>query len=225
MPPKNLLLLDFDGTITAHDTIASLITLCINPPNWPADNSPQKPSPLSATRSGYQDRLLMIWSDVLEFYNSEHRIHADSYTPAAADRTTLELELTWLESLREVEAGSDGIVLLRKGFSGFLERMTGREDWDVAVVSVNWSSEFIRGVLEEGSGCAEKVEKVVANDIVFPPGEVKGPEELGKAPLVVASDKLRAMKSLKEGLHEQRVVYFGDSPTDLACQISLGEGF
>jgi hypothetical protein len=87
-------------------------------------------------------------------------------------------------------------------------------------VSVNWCGEFIRGVVE--GGCEpgpgrKRVRRVIANGIGFPDGRVEGPRELGREPLVSAGDKLRAMMSLRRGWEEEKVVYFGDSTTDLAC--------
>jgi phosphoserine phosphatase len=124
------------------------------------------------------------------------------------------------------EGGGDGgDVKLRKGFGEFLE-VQGDKGWDLAVVSVNWSGEFIKGVVEGGCelGQGSRVRKVVANGIGFPDGRVEGPVELGGEALVTAGDKLRAMKSLLEGMEEERVVYFGDSTTDLACLVEADLG-
>jgi hypothetical protein len=140
-----------------------------------------------------------------------------------------------------------GTVKLRKGFGRFVERMGhgGAEEgggkgkgWDVGIVSVNWSARFIKGVVEAGcsgtqtgaqhtdqGGRFKLVEKrIVANGIRFPGGEVEGPAELGGAPLLTAGDKLRAMKSLRQGMEEEMVVYFGDSTTDLSCLVEADFG-
>ena len=66
---------------------------------------------------------------------------------------------------------------------------------------------------------------MVANEIAFPDGRIEGPRELGGEPLVSAGDKLRAMRSLRAGTRERaRVVYFGDSTTDLACLLEADLG-
>jgi 2-hydroxy-3-keto-5-methylthiopentenyl-1-phosphate phosphatase len=123
------------------------------------------------------------------------------------------------------DVGAAGAVKLRKGFGEFLG-VQGDRGWDLAVVSVNWSGEFIKGVVEGGCelGQGSRVRKVVANGIGYPDGRVEGPSELGGEPLVTAGDKLRAMKSLREGMEEERVVYFGDSTTDLACLVEADLG-
>ncbi|KAK4154649.1 hypothetical protein C8A00DRAFT_14239 [Chaetomidium leptoderma] len=128
----------------------------------------------------------------------------------------------------------EGAVRVRRGFGEFVGRMGGVDNnkgggWDVAVVSVNWSGEFIRGVVEAGCGggrieAGESVRRVVANAVGVSDGLVEGPRELGGEPLVTAGDKLRAMKWLKEGMEEERVVYFGDSTTDLACLVEADFG-
>ncbi|KAK4127078.1 hypothetical protein N657DRAFT_687428 [Parathielavia appendiculata] len=119
-----------------------------------------------------------------------------------------------------------GAVVVRRGLGEFLEHQASR-GWDVAVVSVNWSGEFIQGVVE--AGCEpgrgrETVRRMVANGIGFPNGRVEGPKELGGEPLVSAGDKLRAMNSLRRGWEEEKVVYFGDSTTDLACLVEADLG-
>lgn len=126
----------------------------------------------------------------------------------------------------ESGGGGEG-VRVRKGFGEFLGRYGGggggEKGWDVAVVSVNWSGAFIKGVVEAASGNGG-IRRVVANGIGFPEGMVEGPPELGKEPLCTAGDKLRAMKSVTGGLEEQKVVYFGDSATDLACLVAADLG-
>ncbi|KAH6854621.1 hypothetical protein B0I37DRAFT_422258 [Chaetomium sp. MPI-CAGE-AT-0009] len=126
--------------------------------------------------------------------------------------------------------GGDGDVgvRVRRGLGELLGRYgggggDGGKGWDVAVVSVNWSGAFIKGVVEAGSGNGG-IKRVVSNEIGFPDGVIEGPRELGKEPLVTAGDKLRAMESLKSGLAEEKVVYFGDSATDLACLMEADLG-
>ena len=107
-----------------------------------------------------------------------------------------------------------------------MEKVGKREGWEVGVVSVNWSGGFIRGVVGEGCGglgLGKGMGRVVANGVVG--GVVEGPGELGREVLVTAGDKMRAMGLLREGKGEgERVVYFGDSPTDLACLLEADLG-
>ena len=310
-----LLLLDFDGTITQHDTLHPLVTLAISSSS-PTSSSLPTPStsstistpnttsnhnstPTTAHSHDHDDnheRLNALWEKIVRDYVADHAAHLDSYSPRPDERTTLEQELAFLESLGEVErksvervsgagffrrllesgvggvgsgggkegldgrltgAGVGGVggekeaeegirerkgegesplqwlgreavktkkVEVRKGFGEFMKDIKGREEqgWEVAVVSVNWSGGFIRGVVGEGCGEVITKEKVVANAIGSPEGRVEGPVELGGAVLVTAGDKLRGMKSLKKD--KERVVYFGDSTTDLACLVEADLG-
>ncbi|KAH6630706.1 hypothetical protein B0J18DRAFT_364160 [Chaetomium sp. MPI-SDFR-AT-0129] len=258
-----LLLLDFDGTITSHDTLSSLITLAIETTSTDTPNSPNTTTLTT---------LKTHWHSIVTAYLASHKAHTESYHPRAEDRTTLAEELAFLESAGGVERASvervgkagffggglvggsggleglgrvafergvgggddeprereDGAVRLRKGFGAFLERQA-EDGWDLAVVSINWSGEFIRGVVEAaceaGGGQGEKkVRRIVANRVTLPEGTVQGPEELGGEPLTTAGDKLRAMESLRGGLGEEKVVYFGDSTTDLACLVEADLG-
>lgn len=131
------------------------------------------------------------------------------------------------------DGDGEGIVRLRKGFGRFVERMGGEKGWDVGVVSVNWSGSFIKGVVESGwrePGHGQRGfelvvgERIVANGIRFPGGQIEGPKELGGEPLLTVGDKLRAMRTLRARMGEDKVVYFGDSTTDLACLVEADLG-
>ncbi|KAH6628016.1 hypothetical protein F5144DRAFT_653786 [Chaetomium tenue] len=294
MTPPRLLLLDFDGTITQDDSLASLIALAIealpsslspspssspphqqNPPSPPTTPKPTtttdptttNPTPETTTTAPPTNKpaLTTLWTTIVHDYLAAHAAHRASYRPLAEDRTTLPEELAFLESVAPVEQASvrrvgeagffrglgegnlegvggravrlgcqggesEGGVRVRKGFGEFLGKFgggDGRGDggkgWDVAVVSVNWSGAFIKGVVEAASGNGG-IRRVVANGIGFPGGMIEGSPELGKEPLVTAGDKLRAMESVKSGLEGEKVVYFGDSATDLACLVAADLG-
>ncbi|KXX78279.1 hypothetical protein MMYC01_206498 [Madurella mycetomatis] len=264
-----LIFLDFDGTITQHDTLNALVSLALTHRN------PHGPN----------QELLARWRAIVRDYVADHAAHLAAYSPPPHLRRTLAQELDFLESLGPVEgrsvarvsraglfaglrggdleglgrgavssscsassgqgssgggggggggggSGDEGVVKLRKGFGLFVERMGGGRGWDIGVVSVNWSGRFIKGVVESGYPQSEHggkafelmEERIVANGIAFPDGEIEGPEELGGQPLLTAGDKLRALKSLRERMAEERVVYFGDSTTDLACLIEADFG-
>ncbi|KAL2159322.1 hypothetical protein VTH06DRAFT_2757 [Thermothelomyces fergusii] len=271
MALRRLLLLDFDGTITQHDTLASLVTLAIDATTARTAAGTQAPE---QQRREQRQKQRALWDQIVRDYAAAYRAHVAGRAETAGEprRTALRQELAFLESAREVERASvarvgragffagldapalerlgreavrraaaaatspsrtgglrgeggegegnrEGAVRLRRGVGEFLEQQ-GRGGWDLAVVSVNWSREFIRGVVEaacaRGAG-AGRIGRVVANGIGFPGGTVEGPEELGGEPLLTAGDKLRAMEALRQRRPDERVVYFGDSTTDLAC--------
>ncbi|AEO54443.1 hypothetical protein MYCTH_2297033 [Thermothelomyces thermophilus ATCC 42464] len=306
MALRRLLLLDFDGTITQHDTLASLVALAIDATSSCTVAGGQDQTAVAAQQQQQKQKQKQkqraLWDQIVRDYVAAHRVHVAGYSAAAKAeerRTALRQELAFLESAREVERASvtrvsragffagldaaaleelgreavrlaaatatttttssslsglengggdggdgdgssssssradgsleekrEGAVRLRKGVGEFLEQQ-GKDGWDLAVVSVNWSREFIRGVVE--AGCSrgrggERIKRVVANGIRFPSGQVEGPEELGGEPLVTAGDKLRAMESLRQRLADEKVVYFGDSTTDLACLMEADLG-
>ncbi|KAK4170413.1 HAD-like domain-containing protein [Cladorrhinum sp. PSN259] len=260
---QNIILFDFDGTITAHDTINVLASLATsrNPQTAP------------------------LWENIVREYVADHAKHLKTYRPEACDRTTLAQELEFLQSLGKVEQKSvgrvgglgvfatisgedfkafgekvvrkhegdengkggtalhedeprvdgeakgedDGKVMIRKGFGKFADKVKER-GWEFGVVSINWSREFIEGVLSreglEGSGS-----RIKANGIIWPGGKVEGYEDgNGRKALMTVEDKVRAMRDLVGeirgggGEGGGKVVYFGDSPTDMGCLLEADLG-
>ncbi|KAK4230974.1 HAD-like domain-containing protein [Podospora fimiseda] len=260
---KNIILFDFDGTITAHDTINVLASL-------------------AAARNPHTTPL---WEDIVTRYVADHADHLKSYKPEAKDRTTLAQELKFLESLGSVEqksvdrVGGSGLfaalkgedfkafgrqavvqekpeggniqktkgaaihddeprveaedeerVELRNGFREFVD-VAQKKGWELGIVSINWSREFIEGVL----GIKDLVagDRIKANGIRWPGGKVEGYEDgNGKKVLMTVEDKLRAMRDLVNEIRSDwtdderggKVAYFGDSTTDMACLVEADLG-
>ncbi|KAF4122462.1 hypothetical protein GMORB2_7454 [Geosmithia morbida] len=114
------------------------------------------------------------------------------------------------EALRQMgrDAVSAGSVVLREGLDRLVDLAT-RSGWEVAVLSVNWSASFIRGVL----GARDMA--VVANEVCPRDGGIVFPDgDAGSRPLTTSWDKLDAMKRC---LPARSVTYMGDSTTDLEC--------
>ncbi|KAK0656825.1 hypothetical protein B0T16DRAFT_501453 [Cercophora newfieldiana] len=136
MPPP-LILLDFDGTITQSDTIDALIHSAI-------ENSFRNPAIANQAS----------WNDIVNAWISDNERHVSAYSPPPEARTTVEAELEFLESLRELEKASiarvekpgffrglipdewvflgryaldNGDVVLRKGFDEFMDVAEGKE--------------------------------------------------------------------------------------------------
>ncbi|KAL2266620.1 hypothetical protein VTJ83DRAFT_5972 [Remersonia thermophila] len=305
---SRLLLLDFDGTITQHDTLDALISLAIahstSSPTPPSqrESDPEPGNEGAAQQTRTQEDLTTVWQAIVADYITACEAHRASYRPATHQRTSIEQELEFLESWEPVErasvarvsaagffrglggvggregegsqdeekgaqgagmlmrlgreaalaasgagSGSDPArgaeslgeritVELRKGFGELMAR-AGAAGWEAAVVSVNWSDEFIRGVMQagcdsyRGGGASSKSSgdgwpgKVLANTVRLPEGQILGPQELGGEPLVTAGDKLRAMRWLiKDREEAPKVIYVGDSTTDLACLVEADLG-
>ncbi|KAJ2974287.1 hypothetical protein NQ176_g6137 [Zarea fungicola] len=191
------LILDFDGTITAKDTINHLASAGIAAQNL---------------RRGVN--LQPKWDRLVKAYLEDYEDYKSRFTPSEAKRTRLEDEKRFLSGLQHVERASlrrveeagifhgmdavamkkigvdalkNGDVQLRGGF-GRITDLAREQGWPVSVVSVNWSDDFVRGVL--GNTVPEN--NVIANNTRD--GSICGPDTLGL--LVSSPDKLRAMQRL-----------------------------
>jgi len=223
------IILDFDGTVTEQDTIGALASCAIG--------------------FHQQDRGLdpsLAWAHILAEYAADHSRHAALYQPKEPDRITLRQEIDFLRSLREVElrslgrvhdsglfaglspselerAGRDAVrrgeVRVRKGFGDFVREAARDRRHDISVVSVNWSTSFVRGVLSTAGVELD----IVANEVGGSEGgRILGPERRGGEILATCEDKLEAVKVLlghgdQDQVAATSAVYFGDSATDLEC--------
>ncbi|KAK9778432.1 putative HAD-like domain-containing protein [Seiridium cardinale] len=221
--------LDFDGTITARDTIGELAKAALR------------------IQSDRGIDLEEEWDGVVKSYMQDYDRHVDEYHIKEADRCQPEAEVEFLREMKTVElksldrinacevfkgvseddlwragrqAVTDGIVKIRPGFERFVQRRV-KEGWRIWVISVNWSTAFIEGVLDCGDI------HVIANH-VNKDGTVVGPEILNSAKdgkpdeirnLTNSRDKLDVMKGVlhRDGVDMAPSFYFGDSITDLEC--------
>lgn len=219
------LVFDFDGTITQQDTIGVL-----------ADSA------IAYQRHHHDIDLRTEWARVVEGYVADYRRYSLSHPVPADERRSVDDEISFLagsklveeESLDRVaaarifrglsaeqlrrageEAVRGGQVKIREGFGELMAR-AGEKGWDVAVVSVNWSRAFIEGAL------LPHELRVVANE-PGADGSIEGPEFLGGR-MTNGHEKRAALDDVvargKGG--EGRVVYFGDSTTDMECLLRGG---
>lgn len=223
--------LDFDGTITARDTIGELAKAALR------------------IQSDRGIDLHKEWDAVVKAYVQDYDRHVDEYHIRESDRCQPEHEVQFLREMKTVELKSldrinnckvfkgvseddlrragrqaveDGVVTIRPGFKNFVQRRS-KEGWRIWVISVNWSTAFLEGVLD----CGEI--HVIANHILED-GRVVGPDILNSAVgngghtdtprnLTNSSDKLDVMKGVlhRDGVEKAPSFYFGDSITDLEC--------
>ncbi|KAK0119107.1 hypothetical protein ONS95_007971 [Cadophora gregata] len=226
-------ILDFDGTITQKDTISTIANFAI--------------AFHKARGEDFQDS----WDINADTYAESYARCLHGYKTAREDRKTLAEEIAYLRATKGIEVGSftavsksgifqgigeeqwrqggrdaikTGDVNVRKGFRDFIQLLCeSGAIW--GVVSVNFSSQFIRGVLEASleAGAAEL--EVLAND-PDEEGTLRGPS---RGPVMATSDaKLAAMNELLQRWKSRskagvpRVVYIGDSGTDIECLTAEG---
>lgn len=217
------IILDFDGTITSHDTTANLAQ-----------------SALDIQLSQGKD-MSAQWKSIVQNYELDLKRRMQEYQPQPHMRTRVEEEFLYLRGLKDVDlrsqkrvnesglfsgldsdllatAGSravrEGKVRLRAGFEAFVDEMIKRGH-KIKVISVNWSSAFIRGAL------SNQELDIFANEIAEN-GHISGPDSLllgDSSPITTSGDKLRVLLSIlpRQGDGMQRCVYIGDSTTDLEC--------
>ncbi|KAE8452099.1 hypothetical protein EG329_001566 [Mollisiaceae sp. DMI_Dod_QoI] len=238
--PRIGFILDFDGTITSKDTISALANFA-----------------LSFQKSRGRE-LSGVWDNIITKYSDDYSKHVEKYRPGKEERETLEEEVGFYRSLREIELKSfervsksglfqqieeqdwkefghdavrTGAVVVRQGFQEFVSVVSGHKlKW--GVVSVNFSSHFIKGVLSEDLGAENALLSVLANRSTRE-GSIIGPElnddRLCRV-LATSDAKLLSMKRLLHhwtGASENengfsRLIYIGDSGTDIECLTAEG---
>ncbi|TAQ88881.1 hypothetical protein B7494_g2816 [Chlorociboria aeruginascens] len=228
-------ILDFDGTVTTKDAIMNLAAYGLE----------------------FQKRknldLNEAWNNVITEYSKDYTFHIENDTLPKETRDTLEKEIDFQRSLREVEHRSfnrvsnsgifkevsqknweeagmnlvrNGNVHIRRGFEEFTQSvMRANGNW--GIVSVNFSSCFIRGVLRAGIGNDVDDIQILAN-YADKDGILRGPgsdrSQYGSV-MATSDSKLAAMKQLLRSWNldaSSRVVYIGDSGTDIECLTGIG---
>ncbi len=187
-----------------------------------------------------------MYDDILSTYAADYSSHVTNYKPAKEERKALSEEVEFYRSLKALEHRSftrvstsgifkgiggavwralgettvmDGSVVLRRGAEAFLERAEGKGG--VGIVSVSFEREFVKGAL---GGRFSKIE-VLANGS-DEMGVVFGPKGIQGEVMSTSDEKAEAMRGLlaKWGTEngwrkedKRRLIYIGDSATDLEC--------
>ncbi|GKU00611.1 hypothetical protein FLAG1_02932 [Fusarium langsethiae] len=216
------LVFDFDGTITQQDSIGELARSAIE---------------LQRSRKGHD--LQASWDQVVQAYVADYRHYQENHPSPEDTRTCVDQEFEFLSGMKDVEeaslqriaeshifegldaetlsqAGADAVkagrIKIRDGFTDVM-RLVADRDWSVSVISVNWSRSFLRGAL------LPHTLDIIANEPAMD-GTITGPEFFNGR-MTNAREKKEALKHLikeKDG----KVIYFGDSTTDMECLLSGG---
>ncbi|TLD23092.1 hypothetical protein PspLS_07381 [Pyricularia sp. CBS 133598] len=230
--------LDFDGTIIAKDSINCLGEFGV-----------------SHQQKRRRHDLTSTWQQIVSDYLADHKKHVSAYSPAEADRLTHDDERAFLHSLQHVdvkslarvadsrlfegctatdlygagqEAVRTGKVAARGGFAEFVAAMRGAGA-SLSILSVNWSASFIRGVLSQCGGVV--IDDVVSNEITAD-GKIGclGDGDEAGTPMMTSLHKLQALRarsaapSSEDETGPRTTIYFGDSTTDLECLLAADIG-
>jgi thiamine phosphate phosphatase / amino-HMP aminohydrolase len=245
------LILDWDGTITRKDTTRFMGQI--------AKNHAAK------LNSSGSEETTRKWGGIIHSYADDFKAHAESYVPKSTDRTTVEEEAAWLTSLgsvehksiqrvedsgifvgvtaREVKETADqaiesGELQLRDGWSDILLHTNQTSEGStLRILSVNWSSLFIRSCLLKASSLLPgldsdsrnsmktKIEnlKIMANEIEGlndaqgSSGKLNKPNRSG---IRTSWDKLKVVANSRG----TKTIYVGDSPTDFGSLLAADVG-
>ena len=216
------LVFDFDGTITTQDTIWELAR--------------------SALQFQKEQRGLDLeskWDEVVQDYMIDYQSFKNDFIPREEERRSVNSELAFLRASKQVEEASlarvgasgvfhgldtktlsqmgadaveSGRITFRDGFKE-LAGLAQDRGWGLGVISVNWSTAFLQGALQNPEV------QVIANEITRD-GQIEGPTYLYDR-LTSSSEKRTALDLLLP-MHRGRAIYFGDSTTDLECVLHDG---
>ncbi|KAI1495862.1 haloacid dehalogenase-like hydrolase-domain-containing protein [Biscogniauxia marginata] len=246
--------LDFDGTITAEDTVGELAKFALRFQRGDGGSG-------GSTNDEASVDLGPQWDAVVRAYVDDHRAQTAGYEPGPHDRRAPDQEIAFLRALKTIETRSltrvrdcalfrgipagafrdagaalvrAGAVALRPGFADFVDRRVAG-GWRVYVVSVNWSAAFIEGACGAREGLA-----VLANEVREEDGAVLGPGILNpegdgdadadadaeRRNLTNSRDKLEVVRAVlrERGAAGEPSFYAGDSTTDLECLLAVTRG-
>lgn len=237
-------ILDWDGTITRHDTLDALVSIA-------ASSKPNSP-------------ILDEWNRVSKAYMADYTAAMKKLAPGGNLPQTIQAETNLLQALKSVEQASldrvsaseifagltrtltedgaknlisSGKVELRRGFTQFLQLVQSRDHDCLDLLSVNWSRFFINACLKAG-GADINPKTVYANELdgiesdSTSTGKIS-PDEDARMKILSSGDKLDYMMRLRKQDREVRnvgldastpIVYVGDSWTDIECLLDADLG-
>lgn len=222
------LLVDFDETLTEHQTLPVIADLAADH----AGDDAAKAAARSAWKT-LSSRFVDKYNEALEAF-----LHGDGAFAARADafaafetraaETSLRskaLARIPVDALRK--AGTES-VRLRPGAGGCLSALArkGVLDGPVHVISVNWASQLIDGCLQACLGRASVPYTVHSNTMAVDEGGLTTGDIVGEAEHVHSlRDKERVAAALHgERANAARSVYVGDSLTDVGALLRADVG-
>ncbi|CAO2648968.1 Nn.00g099170.m01.CDS01 [Neocucurbitaria sp. VM-36] len=236
--------LDWDGTITRHDTLDALV-------NISASTKPDFPT-------------LDYWKRVSQAYMNDYTATFAELAPGGVLPNTVEEEKYLLKTLKAVEqrsldrvsssgifsgltaahieAGvrksiSSGQIGLRPGFAQYLESIrsgsintSSQTTSLISILSVNWSQHFISSCLRTFNTPLE-TSTILSNELEGLQGARPSNGHIGptNGTMIISSDdKLRCLERMKKERAASGtsipIVYVGDSWTDIECLLAADLG-
>ncbi|KAL3424721.1 hypothetical protein PVAG01_04002 [Phlyctema vagabunda] len=235
-------ILDFDGTITKSDTISTLFSLALT--TDPSQHKSQAHGAIlsgyaqdySAHAAAYEPQSRDTLASELAFLRSLAPVEQRSFARVSASRILAGVDFSLAAGAAVTVIGDgDGEVAatngarevrveIRKGFTAVLRELEDRQSpW--AVLSVNFSRDFIAGIIRHALGRDTAGGfKIISNSVDFQTGAISGPG--GKRVLATCQDKRHYLQELREEWREEteELVYVGDSATDLECLMDADVG-
>ncbi|EPX75114.1 uncharacterized protein SOCG_02590 [Schizosaccharomyces octosporus yFS286] len=221
-----LFVVDFDETITAHDTISCLA------------NAANKPDVWKFLANSYWEEY-MAWKSGLPKLTtlSSHLnlLQAGGFAETASLQRVQSYKFFQGLSMEQLDAVASSITL-RDGFDKFLQslmpRLRDRSD-EFHILSINWSSRVIQNTLRRIPGIDVGLVTIHSNDL-----EVDPTTRLTTGNIVpyhtttlvmTADDKTREFMAIVQqassaSSHPHTTVYIGDSSTDFGCFVQATIG-
>lgn len=248
MAPRPInLILDWDGTITAKDTMFAY----------------GKVADIRDVRLNREQNGSRMFEGFGTAWMDDYSKHEHSYSPKAQERKEVAQESAWLKSLSSVETSSaerveksgffagvthsdistaaeellqDGAVTLRSGWQDLFLRAQDSSSpkliSSISILSVNWSESFIRASLKAAATASVPNSSLLPalDYLVISANEISGLHEPGgssgrltdanHAIIRTSFDKLENFPSRQECLN----IYVGDSATDFDCLLAADLG-